>query len=876
MLGRPKREFSPIFVAPLFAAFLAVGCVATPAAAATPGTGALTPELAKLGTAAVAAQPAPAQAEAIGLPTEGPGSLAREGERVIVEAHFEGGALAGLEALKAAGAKILAASREYQTVALSVEPEDLEALAAVPGLSTVAASRRPVFYGAEAVLGTAGTAAVQSNGLCEGGSVISQGLAQLNVPAARAAFGARGAGETIGVISDSFNSATTSIAGGPIATNAHGDEVSNDLPGRASTCSGQQVPVNVIAEAPPGGPEEASTDEGRAMLQIVHDLAPHAQLAFATAYSTELEFARNIERLAEPVAVGGAGADVIVDDVSYFTEPFFQEGPVAVAIQKVTAAGATYLTSAGNDNLFSKFGTEIASWEAPEFRPMSCPKAIKAPSSCMNFSPGIKDSTFGITVEAEEPLIVDLQWAEPWYGVETDLDAYLLDSAGNVIADEPIVNYKSGEGAVPMPIELLDVENKSSKAEEVQLVIACASCDSEVSSPGPPRLKFAMLENGRGVSGVQPLGSVTEREAAGIVVGPTIYGHAGSPAAITLGAVKYTESASAPKEPERYSSRGPVTHYFGPVVGITPAGELAQPEEIAKPNLTASDCASTTFFARVEEGAYHFCGTSEAAPHAAAVAALMKQTDPLATPGEIVAAMEESATKYTTVKSTAAVGAGLLKASAAIAALGGSPVNDPPSSVVASLEKEETEEKHPAESVPVVTITKGPKALGNDRRPTFEFTSNRSVAFTCQVDGGAAQACSSPYVVPTLTDGAHGFSVTATDAKGGSAGSGVYAFTVDTKAPKTKIVGHPKKVIKTRKRNVVAHFKLKASEAPVIFYCEIDREAQRVCGKIFHRRFKLGKHVLKVRAKDGAGNLATKWTVFQFQVKKLRRAPRAS
>ena len=40
------------------------------------------------------------------------------------------------------------------------------------------------------------------------------------------------------------------------------------------------------------------------MLQVIHDLAPHAELAFATAYSTELQFARNIERLAEPVAVG--------------------------------------------------------------------------------------------------------------------------------------------------------------------------------------------------------------------------------------------------------------------------------------------------------------------------------------------------------------------------------------------------------------------------------------------------------------------------------------------------------------------------------------------------------------------------------------------
>ena len=109
-------------------------------------------------------------------------------------------------------------------------------------------------------------------------------------------------------------------------------------------------------------------DEGRAMAQIVHDVAPHATLAFATAFKGEAAFAANIERLARPVAEGGAGADVIVDDVGYFEEPFFQDGPVAAAIGKVTEEGVTYLSAAGNDNLFDGEGHEIASWEAPEFR----------------------------------------------------------------------------------------------------------------------------------------------------------------------------------------------------------------------------------------------------------------------------------------------------------------------------------------------------------------------------------------------------------------------------------------------------------------------------------------------------------------------------
>jgi len=78
------------------------------------------------------------------------------------------------------------------------------------------------------------------------------------------------------------------------------------------------------------------------MLQLVHSVAPAASLSFATAFNSESSFAQNILDLRT------AGADVIVDDISYFAEPFFQEGPVANAVATVTAAGASYISSAGN------------------------------------------------------------------------------------------------------------------------------------------------------------------------------------------------------------------------------------------------------------------------------------------------------------------------------------------------------------------------------------------------------------------------------------------------------------------------------------------------------------------------------------------------
>src|SRR4051794_4560553 len=282
----------------------------------------LAPPLAALAQPAVASQPPAQQAQDVGVAPTGPGSLLRRGDRVLVQVRFDHGAIASGAAIAAAGGEVLNDSRRYQLATVAVAPSDLEALAAVPTIAAVTPERTPRLYAAG----------------CEGGSVISEGVTQLRVDRAREAFPLRGRGITVGVLSDSYDAATKAAGGAAIAAHAQEDVAGNDLPGAANTCSGQQLPVRVLEE----GPAKAATDEGRAMLQIVHDLAPHASLAFATAFSGELGFAQNIERLARPVAEGGAGAAVIVDDVAYFEEPFFQDGPVAAAIDKVTSEGVTY------------------------------------------------------------------------------------------------------------------------------------------------------------------------------------------------------------------------------------------------------------------------------------------------------------------------------------------------------------------------------------------------------------------------------------------------------------------------------------------------------------------------------------------------------
>ncbi|HWO47778.1 MAG TPA: hypothetical protein VNM41_06915, partial [Solirubrobacterales bacterium] len=467
--------------------------------------------------------------------------------------------------LREAGARIVSAGGQTQTVTLAVGPASLPEIAAVAGLKSAWPVREPLVFGA--------------TGPCEGGAAISEGLGQLQVDAARQAFELRGSGITVGVLSDSYD--TAKLGSDPPVTDAQDDVLSGDLPGPVGSCSDQQLPVDVLDEGPKG-----QGDEGRAMLQIVHDLAPHADLAFATAFESEESFAQNIEALARPTSEGGAGADVIVDDVAWFEEPFFQDGPIAVAVNRVVEDGVSYFSAAGNNNLFDSLGREIASWEAPAFRDsLGCPEAVAKlggfnGTHCMDFEPGAGvDRTFGITVAPKQVLTLDLQWAEPWNGVATDLDAFLLSNGGQLLAEAPADNVSPT--GTQRPVEILQWENESNSARTVQLAV-------NRFSGLIPRLEFILLQNGGGVSATE-----YPQSSGGDVVGPTIFGHAGAESAIAVAAVPFDDNA----EVEPYSSRGPVTHLYGPVEGPAPALPFGSPKVISKPDLAATDCGATTFFA---------------------------------------------------------------------------------------------------------------------------------------------------------------------------------------------------------------------------------------------------------------------------------------
>ena len=232
----------------------------------------------------------------------------------------------------------------------------------------------------------------------------------------RKQYNVSGRGVSIGVLSDSYNCLGT----------AEDDVLTGDLPDD----------VIVLKDYPDC--EEGLTDEGRAMMQLIHDVAPGAKLMFYTAFVSSTDFAQGILSLTE------AGANIIVDDVGYLTMPMFQEGPIAQAVNDVTAQGVTYFSAAGNSARMSYENEFVLGVE-----PLSLDSAHdfgKAAGQASNFYQKI-------TVPAGRSIRLSLQWDDPseisgGKGAKTDLDIFLLDSSKKRIArssEETNIGHDPGE-----------------------------------------------------------------------------------------------------------------------------------------------------------------------------------------------------------------------------------------------------------------------------------------------------------------------------------------------------------------------------------------------------------------------------------------------
>ena len=577
----------------------------------------VTVETARRGEEPVPASGAQVQSQLaeLSLPSQGAGSMmVREDGRIVVNINVTGTDDATIAGIEAAGAVIVTVSAEYGIISAEVGAAELSGLAAAPGVLAVTEVLTPM---------TSANASPAQLQPVEGPPVVgtnvvncatnptgikSEGDAQLSVATARANSAVDGSGVRVGVLSDTYSRTT-------FPTSAATDVANAELPGPANPC-GNTTAVQVLDP----GPTTNVIDEGRAMAQIVHDLAPKSPLAFSSAFNGDLDFADEIR------ALQAAGSKVIVDDVSYYNEPFYQDGPIAKAVNDVTAAGATYFSSAGNSTPASV--PNGGSYEAPSYRNMACPPAVLAfdpgYTGCHDFDTVGADATNNMTIPNNERIVTTLGWNEPMFGVGTDLDYFLINTAnGARLTGSVGINSNTKS-----PVEVMGWENTTGAPATVAIVIA------KFGAGGTPRLKSIVHRNP--ATFVQFSATVN-----GDVAGPTVFGHNAALAAGSIAAVPYNNANTV----EPFSSRGPTTYCWQPVNATTPTPSASMPCQTKNLDVAATDGVSNSFFGGPTPP-YRFFGTSASAPHAAAIAALQTQKRPCRTPAQILAAQRASAVAF--------------------------------------------------------------------------------------------------------------------------------------------------------------------------------------------------------------------------------------
>lgn len=448
--------------------------------------------------------------------------------------------------------------------------------------------------------------------------VISEADTSHSAVQGRSDLGVDGSGEKICALSDSYDNPdanTTPTDANGNTQDADADVSEGELPGSGNP-HGNTTPVDVLDDTEPGG------DEGRAMLQLIHDIAPGAELGYHTAFGGRSNFAQGIRDLAN------AGCTVIVDDVGYGGEPFYQDGIVSNAVDDVVNNDdVAYFSSAGNSGKDS--------YEAP-FRDSGVNGVIDSSSVRHNFASSGTDTKQQITINDGETFkIFTFQWTDPTAEVEgssgpdTDLDIALLDENGDVVASGQNDNISIG-----VPVESLSHTNNTGSSATYNLVI-----EKRKDDPEPDQIKYIYTGSGY---------TIDEYDTKG----PTIFGHpmASGAEAVAAAPFYYTDSYSNASDLpylENFSSKGGIQIRFD-----QSGSELPSPESRDKPDLTGTDRNDNTFFGSdfsFRDGDPHpnFAGTSAAAPNVAAIAALVREQNPGYTPSDVYGHLESNAKDVT-------------------------------------------------------------------------------------------------------------------------------------------------------------------------------------------------------------------------------------
>lgn len=351
----------------------------------------------------------------------------------------------------------------------------------------------------------------------------------------RNSTGLTGKGITVGVISDGVDGLSDLITAG-------------ELP-----------PVKVLSNKVGG-------DEGTAMLQIIHDIAPDATLMFHDRGSSQIEYVHALDQLIIN------GSQIICDDITY-VEPFFEDGYVSQnIIDRILSYNILYVTAAGN---FAKehYQAPFTGYEDQGYQ-----------WQMFNGSQG-RDLHF--TVEPGIAGHVILQWNDRFGKSANNYDLFLYDESGREIGRS--VNLQDGDDD---PMEWVRFMNAGGKPREYTVRVVQAAAENALLE------MYVLPLSGRSVV----LDPYTMEDS--------IFGQQAVKNALTVGAAE-----PDPKQVKNqdYSSQGPSLIQY-------PEKELRE-----KPDIIAPD--HVTVLTGSMDSAV-FTGSSASAPHIAGLAALIWSADP--------------------------------------------------------------------------------------------------------------------------------------------------------------------------------------------------------------------------------------------------------
>jgi hypothetical protein len=355
-------------------------------------------------------------------------------------------------------------------------------------------------------------------------------------------------------------------------------------------------------------------------------------LFFATAFKGAASFANNIRALAN------VGCSVIIDDVTYFNESPFQDDTISKAVNEVSAKGVLFFSSARNSG--NKNDGTSGTWEG-DF-------TDGGDASSGGFGSQARFHNFGGSivniVTNNNAGRLDLFWADPLDKAANDYDLFIVDANGNVL------DFSN------------DTQNGNDDPYEAIGQTFVGDRVLIVKFKGTPR--FLHLDSGRGRFSISTAGNVRGHNASG------------APNAFSVAAV----SAFQRNTPfntadvvETFSSDGPRRIFFDPKGKPLTPGNFSSTGGVVlqKPDIAAADGVATTLPGN--SGLNPFFGTSAAAPHAGAIAALLRSADLLRSPADIRAALQSTALDIEATGVDRDSGFGLINALAAFQSFGALP-----------------------------------------------------------------------------------------------------------------------------------------------------------------------------------------------------------